>query len=177
MAIPFLDKELKRVFAFFFIHCAKATDTVILIHTTGHAKLWINRELFTVVFDTNRMLVAKLKRGINSIVIERPEAMEQDGFFIRVSKYQAEQEKCDLPCIFQGSMQNVARMGYTFHSGVYLYDNQPFIFAFYPNHDVFAKSGVLQFALTDNRTREVLFERELPIKTKAQRRFSGKWVR
>lgn len=169
----FLDKELKRVFAFFFIHCAKATDTVILIHTTGHAKLWINRELFTVVFDTNRMLVAKLKRGINSIVIERPEAMEQDGFFIRVSKYQAEQEKCDLPCIFQGSMQNVARMGYTFHSGVYLYDNQPFIFAFYPNHDVFAKSGVLQFALTDNRTREVLFERELPIKQKHSVGFQG----
>lgn len=150
----------KRTFIFFFLESEAKKEALLILTASKPTKVWINYKLYTIVNMPNRMLVASLMPGVNTIALECLNTTREDHAFIRVSDYKREKEKSDLPCLFQGDMHYHEHFGLIRHSGSHLYNGQPFEFAFFPNHDVYAKNSTFSFQLLDYKTNELILIKE-----------------
>lgn len=65
-----MDKN-QIVYHFFQINCKIYTDAVFCIRCSKRHKIWVNDNLFTVTNLSEQILLVRLNKGINTIVIEQ----------------------------------------------------------------------------------------------------------
>ena len=92
------NMEKKQIaYHFFQLNCKEYTEAVFCIRCSKRHKIWINDILFTVTNLSEQILLVKLNKGSNTIVIETGWARPGDNIFLRLSPYRLSWVGSDIP--------------------------------------------------------------------------------
>jgi len=144
-------------YQFFQISCKKDTDIVIVPRSSSRQKVWVNYNYYSYLGLFDIVYTIHLKKGLNTIVFELPNATSQDTIFMRISSLEYE-KKCKYS-FFDDRMVYSGDFGYIYRGNNYLFDeNKLFSFMYFPNNDTLVplngKGTVRIYKITLENTKE-----------------------
>ncbi len=154
------DFKLKpntTAYQFFQINCEKDTDIVIVPRASNRQKVWVNYNYYSHLGLFDIVYTIHLKKGINTIVFELPNATSQDTLFMRMSTLEYE-KNCEYS-FFDDRMVYSGDFGYIYRESNFLFDDYKlFSFIYFPNNDTIVppngKGTVKIYKITLENTKE-----------------------
>ncbi len=174
MSLHSLPEDSVSAYHFFFVECDEDKSIFAIMQASPKAKLWINYRLYTVVQpNDNKLLEIKLKKGINTFIVESCELKKDGSFFLRLSDFEYESIADNTPRLMNGAFNYKGNNGYVVHSGNRLSAGQSFVFAFYPNNDRLAFEKTAHLTVENKYTGEIYEDRDIEVCRKQSLGTSG----
>ena len=121
-------------YCFFQINCEKDTEVVIVHWSTPYQKVWVNYKLCSYLGRSDIAYTTRLKKGLNTIVFEHPNATPNHTFFLRISSLEYEKNRDYL--FFDDNMDHSGWLGYIYRENNFLVgEDKSYRFMFFPAND------------------------------------------